>query len=208
MKRVVCLAVLVCGAAGFAQTYVYEFSGYISSIYLNENNVFPVALSDTFTGRFSFQDVPDQNVHPRRAEYNQNASISVALPNIALAFINQPARISIDDNFGGTAVYDNFHFNCDGYWYQNNYRFRNVWVEFNDWTDKTALNNTNLPPNLVISEFDYARLHLHGTSTVNDQSFQVLGRITEIRLVPEPATLLLLAAGGWALRKRRPLARR
>jgi len=203
MTRSVCLlallAVLTVPAIAVAELYTYRFTGTVTTVADNTAGL-SIDQGQTFTGFFSFNDVNDGNNNGDVAEYNQNASISLYLPNITLALSNQPTQIYMYNDTNGLRA-DTFGFLAQGR--QAGYQFSAFYVHLIDTTDR-AFANTDLPPVLNVSGFTQHTLTLTGASAADPAlTFNIIGDLTEVTRVPEPATLALLALGALALRRRR-----
>ncbi len=199
MTRLICTAaVLFLSALVPAQLYTYQFTGTITHISANSAGL-PVQLDQAFTGWFSFNRVNDQNNNPDVAEYNQNASISLTLPNTALSLTSQWTEIYMFNDLYGHRD-DTFGFKAKGS--NSGYQFNAFQILLVDTKD-TAFSNTDLPPVLSPGNFTQRSLILKGTSVSNpDLTFNVTGELTSVTLVPEPATITILALGALAFRRR------
>lgn len=201
MTRVFCLlAVLSTPAfAALGDLYKYQFTGSVTTITANTAGL-AIEADQSFTGWFTFRDVPDQNTGSVDvAYYNQNASISLTLPAISLSLIDKYAGISMVRDLYDTRN-DGFNFNIaaagSGLQFTD---FRIVLVD----QSNTAFLNTTLPANLDPAKFTTHELQLKG-SLISDisKTFNITGNLSTVTLVPEPATLALLALGALALRRK------
>ena len=196
------LVFLSLSLAVIADTVEFEFSGFIDTIYVNENNALgDVYINQPFEGWFSYSSVPDQ--WPDSVEtgcYHQDASISVTLGTQTLSYIDDFVYIWVHNNHYYYNA-DIFSFGVDGP--QGDFDFGSYGVQFYDSTG-TVFDNDDLPMSFELAQFDSARLTILGRKIPSSGSFDIGGEITSITLIPEPGTVLLLGFGGLALlRKRR-----
>lgn len=186
--------------SNMADAVEFEFSGFIDNINSNENNALGnVYLNQSFDGWFSYSSVPDQ--YPSSAttgHYHQNASISVTLGTQTLSYIDDYVYIRVYNNYSNE---DKFSFGVDAS--QGDFDFTGYGIYLSDSTG-VVFNNDDLPMSFDLAQFDSTRLTIAGYKLPNHDWFDVGGEITNMTLIPEPGTLLLLGFGGLALlRKRR-----
>ena len=185
--------------SNMADTVEFEFSGFIDIINSNENNALGnVYLNQPFDGWFTYSSVPDQSSDPVYGSYGQDASISVTLGTQIISYIDDYVIIVVSNNDYTGA--DSFLHVVDAT--QGDFSFTYYGV---DLTDSTGMvfNNDDLPMSFDLAQFDSSMLVIAGYKLPNWDWFYVGGEITNMTLIPEPATLLLLGLGGLALLRKR-----
>jgi hypothetical protein len=178
-----------------AQLYTYEFSGYVSQI-TNQNNAIPgVYLNQPFTGTFSYSSMPFSTT----GIYDQPASLTIKLGTFTLTHTDKQTAITVINNLtSATGKVDSFTFHASGT--QGLYTYTRSGVTLQDST-RTAFTTTALPETLLLSAFNSAKMNLTGSKGTD--TFNIIGNITTLTLIPEPATLLMLAAAIPFLRRKR-----
>jgi hypothetical protein len=95
--------------------------------------------------------------------------------------------------------------------YNNLFLYNGVDVDHISWQlddyGGTALSSTALPTTApVLSDWDYNTLYISGgiggTPPCFDEAFHIQGYVTSVYLIPEPASLILLAIGSLVLNRR------
>lgn len=195
------LVFIVCFTSmpGRAEVLTFEFEGYIDNIVKNENNVIEgVYLNQPFTGWFNYStDVPDLNPsNPLRGTYYQDASIVVNLGDQTYPYLDGFINFFIANDYDG----DEFFYVVDGGY--GDYGFTWFGLYLTDSTG-TAFANDDLPLSLNIEDFDSAFFRMAGDEIATSDFFQIEGQLTNIQYIPEPASLVLLALGGLAVRIKR-----
>jgi hypothetical protein len=182
-------------APALAQLYTYEFSGYVTQI-TNQNNAIPgVYLNQPFTGLFSYSSMPFSST----GIYDQPASLTIKLGSFTLTHTDKTCQITVINNLtSATGKVDSFTFHASGT--QGLYNYTRSGVTLQDST-RTVFTTTALPETLLLSAFNSAKMNLTGTKGAD--TFNIIGNINSLKLVPEPATLLLLTAALPFLRRKR-----
>lgn len=200
MKKLIFLfALLLSAVAVTADSYEFEFSGYIDVIEANTNNALPgIYLNQPFHGWFSYSIVPDQTPNPDYGVYSQNASISTTLGTLDLDHIDDHIYIRVANDY--TNGEDIFSHAVDAS--NGSFGFTKYGLYLTDSTG-TVFNTGQLPVSFDLSQFDSRRFMLKGYSLPNTDWFDVEGEITSLTLVPEPITLASLFLGALFIRNKR-----
>lgn len=202
MTRLFCL-LAVLSAPAFAvldDVYTYRFTGSITAISDNTAGL-AVQTGQSFTGWFTFREVNDDNNNPDVAYYNQEgASISLTLPSGGMSLTSKFAGISMVNGTLTNGRSDNFDMNVVGS--QDGLLFTSFRISLGA-QNKDVFLATVLPPNLDPGRFSTHTILLQGSLADNSaMTFDITGNLSSIILVPEPATMALLALGALALRRK------
>lgn len=196
MRKVTFLMALTIIPPAFALVYDYEFSGYVSQV-TNSNNAIPgVYVNQPFTGIFSYSSMP----YSSTGIYDQYASLTINLGSFTLTHTDKFTYVTVV-SYPDTSTYigkkDSFTFHASGT--QGLYTYNRSGITLSDST-RTAFSSVALPELLQLSAFNLAQMNLTGNKGTD--TFNIIGNINNMTLVPEPATLLLLAAALPLLRRR------
>jgi hypothetical protein len=173
-----------------------------------------VHQNDSITGFYIYDSAtPDSNPQSHVGEYvYSTAPFGISLTVGGLTFqtdlTNVDFRISVVNGIESGGGGDQYFVGSSNNLFFNN----NVYIELLSWqlTDYsyTAISSTELPvvpPNLFAwqSGNDLDILGgLGGTPPCFDEPFDIRGHVTSVYLIPEPATILLLATGALLLKRR------
>jgi len=184
-----------------AEIVQYTYTGEITSITFNQNNVLgDLQIGDAFDGVFEFDlSVPDVFPdNPTTGSYDQDGVMNVNLPAISLDY---SGHLFIWVHNDTTALPgDQFGIAADNSFGDFNVSFFGVTL-----TDTTALafDSDALPSLLQLLDFDGTVFRLSGHRISTFDSFQVKGALTSLILVPAPSTVIVALAlfGGAGLRR-------
>lgn len=194
-KVLLLLLALAIVSPAIALTYTYQFSGNVTQL-TNPNNAIPGAyLNQPFTGTFSYSSMPFSST----GIYDQMASLKITLGSFTLDHTNKPTFITVA-NYATTATgrQDSFSFHASGT--QGLYNYSRSGINLADST-RTVFSSTALPTSLLLNSFTLAQMNLTGSKGAS--TFSIVGNVTTLTLIPEPATLLLLTAALPLLRRKR-----
>jgi len=191
------------------------FSGVVDSVSdpynLLENGV---QVSTLISGYYIYDsETPNSDSQPLYNGLYQYSNapygMSVVIGDLTFETNNSDAdfEIAISNNFYG-ASHDYYGITSD-----NNYSVGDLTIDSLHWQlddySGTALTNTDLPLDaLDLLKWQTNRLSIMGgrypfPSESEKTLFGINGHITDVWLIPEPATFLLLGLGGWFLRTRK-----
>jgi len=176
----------------------FSFNGEVQSIIQNENDTLGnIDVGDSFSGSFSYSDVPDSNSTVGLGGYNQQATLSLTLGENQIDYDGY-VYIRAWDNLTGI---DGFDFAVDD--------------EFGDWSlwwfglqlidsTQTAYNDDSLPTSFDVSDFNNPLFRLDGSRLSTGEQFEVEMEVQDISPIPEPSTITLLGIASaflWKVRK-------
>ena len=194
--------VVFCATSAFSQLVTFEFSASVSSFSADETGVVPdISVGESFTGWFSYDNSVDGVPYDTTTQYTQTSSSEISIGDILISHMNQSVEIGVTNDY--------YNSREDRVEDQLSYRFWTLVpelgqdeifcsVSFFDYT-ALAFDSFELPTSLDMTEFDNATIFLYRSTP----SFSIHGQIDSITLVPEPATLAMLALGGLLIRRRR-----
>lgn len=186
MKRFLCMtAVLLVPAVAPAEMVTYHFAGTIDTINFNDSDAFPEGdIGQSFTGWFSYSsDSRDTEI----------GEIAFSIGSFQSDVLND--RLYPVEN--PDAMYMYF------YGTQGDYDFARTGFAFTDTSGQVFdTSDDQLPTQLSLSTFDSSVFRILGYKT-SVGNFYISGPLTTLTLVPEPATISLLALGAVALLRKR-----
>ena len=186
--------VLICISIAEGQIVTFSYEGIIDTIDYNYNDAIPgLHLGQQFSGWFQYEIIPDQYAESYLGRYNQDASIVFDLGDFNISYLDDFVYIRVLDGNTGSSSYpdrDEFDFAVDGL--HGDYSFGNFGLELIDNSEEVFYSDA-LPTWLNLSELDEPRFLLIGNKS--GDAFNAEGYLTELTLVPEPGTVLLLGLG-------------
>lgn len=203
--------ILLNGALAQAAPITIAIAGEVTYLNLGTALGDSVHVGDSFTGTYTYDSIAsdsDSSVNRGVYQYNSPYGINIALGGCEFktdsAQMSGQFSISISDNYLVNAdPVDMYSVNSYKNAALSNGRVVSyVGWELNDWT-YTALSSTALPTTIpVLNQWNYNSMHI---KLVGDYggSLHILGTVTHAEIIPEPATMLLLGAGGLLLRRKK-----
>ena len=184
-----------------AEIVQYTYTGEITSITLNQNNVLgDLQIGDPFDGIFEFDlSVPDGHPSdPNRGSYDQDGVMTVTLPAISLGYSGH-LFIGVQNDHPGVPG-DRFGIGADNSF--GDFNVSNFGITLTDST-ASAFDSDALPSFLQLLDFDGTEFRLSGFRISTSDSFSVKGALTSLILVPAPSTAIVTLAlfGGAGIRK-------
>lgn len=181
---VVSVCLLLAGVAG-AQLVTYAFTGTVDKVNFNTNNAFPEGyVGRSFSGWFSFS--------------SDSRTTEIGSMAFSIGSFQSPV---INDRLYPPVSLPSIYF----YYYERtgNYDFGRTGFTFANYSGPAF--GSKLPTDIALSMFSAVRFSIQGSKIVNgvySGNFDISGPVSTLQLIPEPATIALLAAGGLLLRKR------
>ena len=205
MKKLICAVTILTVSStsqhAAAEIVQYAYTGEISSITLNQNNVLgDLQIGDPFDGIFEFDlSVPDVFPdNPTTGSYDQDGLMTVNLPAISLDYSGHLFVFVFNDGLSG----DRFAIVADNSF--DDFNVSSFGVTLTDST-ASAFDSDALPSLLQLLDFDGREFKLIGSRLSTGDSFSMTGVITSLTIVPTPGTVVVALAlfGGAGLRRRR-----
>ena len=203
MKKLICavtvLTVSFTSQHATAEIVQYAYTGEISSITFNQNNVLgDLQIGDPFDGIFEFDlSVPDVFPdNPITGSYDQDGVMTVNLPAISLDYSGHLFVWVHNDSLSG----DQFGIVADNSF--GDFNVSSFGVILTD-TTASAFDSDVLPSLLELFDFDGRKFRLSGSRLSTGDSFSVMGTLTSLTIVPTPGTVIVVLAlfGGAGVRR-------
>jgi hypothetical protein len=164
-----------------------------------------IELGDLITGTYTYDtDTPDSSpIEDYAAYWYYDARGSISLSVKGVEFKTDPAsvnyRIAISDGYQSRDRYSVRSIN-------NLPLLSGIVVEEVYWvledSRQTAISSDALPTEApILDDWPFNQLVIHGPS--RGESFGIMGHVTSVWVVPEPAAVLLLSLGGLLLRRQK-----
>ena len=193
MKRFFLLVVSLAAAVAGAQTYTYQFSGYLTNFSPSFTDLVPDAHVDqTFTGWFNYHSEPGLGT---MGTATQQTSLVFSIGDFTLNHHNDDQTLLFLDN--PTTGSD--FFRVYAYGTQGDVEYWRTGLSFSDSTRTAFDSDSAIPELLTMDMFDEDGIKM---SFDSDHGY-MYGAITSLTVVPEPASLILLLTGGLMLRSKR-----
>jgi hypothetical protein len=179
-----------------AETLTYKYSGAITNIFLNEDNVIPdLAVGDAFTGYVSFEST---------GWHHTEGTVFVSLNGVDLLFtgnyIYGEVNVQLATNYSIRIAGD-----TGGDISGSTFSAGNFGPDLED-TDGSGGYSIPFPIWLDLNEFETNVFLLSGGFVDSKKRLSATGRLTEFFAVPEPSSVVLVAFGAYGIgliRKRR-----
>lgn len=180
----------------YAQTVTYQFSGVIDTVTRNDNGVFPEGHpGQAFGGWFSYTS---------ESRTTEQGSVAFTLGTLQSQVIDDRCVVGMINN---TANYRGSYVDYLSFFMYDNdgeFNYSRTGLVFADYSRTVFNSGDPLPMFLSLSMFDIADFSISGNKGTN--YFVMDGHLTDLTLVPEPATLSLLAMGGVLIRRKKQSA--
>jgi hypothetical protein len=213
LLKFVFVILLCCGGLTQAVPIIIQISGNITSIG-GYTQVIPGSIhaGTTFTGTYTYDSAAlDSDTNPQRGKYLHNSPYGISIVVGGYEFKTSPSHIgqfkmSIYNDLPDNGVND--YYAVFSQWQNVSVPSAGFTVDSIRWQlrDSTykALSSDALPiiaP--VLTDWGYNVLDISGYGGPNDYGLSIYGTVTDVRLIPEPITGVLLAMGAFFLRRRR-----
>ncbi len=183
-----------------AEVVQYAFTGEITSITFNQNNVLgDLQIGDPFDGILEFDlSIPDGSPNPNVGQYDQDGVMAVNLPELSLNYSGHLFMGVFNDSWFSDA--DFFFMEADNSF--GDFNVSSFGVQLTDST-ASAFDSDALPSLLQLPDFDGTLFRLSGSRLSTSDSFQVTGALTSLIFIPAPSTVIVAMAlfGGVGLRR-------